>query len=335
MVNNDPKEQDRIIEENVTRLCELIEWTHHQTGGRAKLFMTGEYALTGTYRPRTVDEWLGLALEIPNQHTERLSKVARQFDCYIATQLMERDPKFPGVFFDTAFIIGPKGDVIMRYRKHNGPNNLNIQYVGPGDVLDRYVEVYGEKALFPVVDTPLGKIGCFICYDVNFPEVARCLTLNGAEVLLHLTASAEVLSQHWQEVIIARAWENASYLASCDSGPWTHSRWPEEFAQGNSAIISYNGDTIARTHGPGETVITAPIDIEALRERRNSLNAHQPNPFYQVRAELYGQAYLRATGWPNNSFTARPMRDREEAIVIGKDILKRNVEKGIVTRPKG
>lgn len=333
VASNDPKEQDRIIEANSRRICELIEWTVHQSNGRAKLFLTGEYALTGTFRPRTVDEWMRLALPIPSEHTERLAQTARSYGCYIATQLMEIDPKFPGVFFDTAFIIGPSGDVILRYRKHNGPNNLNVQYVGPGDVYDRYVEVYGEKALFPVVDTPLGKLGCFICYDVNFPEVARCLTLNGAEVLLHLTASTLTLSQHWHEVIIARAWENSAYLASADAGPWTDSRWPVHFAQGNSMIVSYSGDTLARASGPGETVITAPIDIGALRRRRGARNAHQVNPYYQVRTELYGKEYLRATGWPNNAFTHQPMRDRSDAIEIAGAALERQVARGTLKGP--
>ena len=47
---------------NVKRLQELIEWTYYQSDGRAKLMVTGEYALMGTYRPRSIDEWLGLAL---------------------------------------------------------------------------------------------------------------------------------------------------------------------------------------------------------------------------------------------------------------------------------
>ena len=67
VVSNNPKDQDRVIAGNVKRLQELIEWTYYQSDGRAKLMVTGEYALMGTYRPRTIDEWLGLAL--PIDHT--------------------------------------------------------------------------------------------------------------------------------------------------------------------------------------------------------------------------------------------------------------------------
>lgn len=334
VVDNDPREQARIIALNVRRLKELMAWTHHQSEGRVKLMLTGEYALTGTYRPRSVDDWLNLAVPLPNEFTAELGAACREYDCYLATQFMERDPDFPGLFFDTAFLIGPDGEIALRYRKHNGPNNLATQYTAPGDVYDRYVQRYGPDGLFPVADTPIGKLGCMICYDVNFPEVARCLALNGAEVILHLTASTLSLSQHWRELTIARAWENVAFLVSCDAGPWTDSRWPTEFAQGRSLIVTHAGDVIGESDGPGERVIIAEIDLDPLRRRRVALNPHQVNPFCQLRSSLYAAEYARAVGWPLNAFAGGPMRDRGDAKAVARALIDERISRGLLLPPR-
>jgi predicted amidohydrolase len=334
VASNDPKEQDAKITKNLKRIQDLIEWTYHQTNGRCKLCVTAEYALTGTYRPRTIKDWLNLALPIPNQYTEQLGETAKQFGCYIATQLMEKDPNFPGVFFDTAFIIDPQGKVVLRYRKHNGPNNLNVQYLGPGDIYDKYVQVYGQDQLFPVIDTPLGKLGCFICYDINFPEVTRCLTLNGAEVLLHLSAGTLTLAQHWDELKVARAWENAAYLVSAEAGPREESRWPTHIGTGRSMVVSYDGNIINQSNGPGERVVTAEINLQPLRNRRMALNPHQINPYSQLRASLYAEEYRRAQAWPINAWAERPMGDREEAMALGGKILDSWADSGKLVRPR-
>ena len=94
--------------------------------------------------------------------------------------MLEEDPKWPGVVFNTTCLIGPDG-MLYQYRKvnpwipyevHSSPHDL------PG---------YDEP-LFPVADTPIGRIGCAICYDWLFPEAIRQLAANGAEVLVRVSA---------------------------------------------------------------------------------------------------------------------------------------------------
>ena len=70
--------------------------------------------------------------------------------------------------FNTSFIIDERGEVILKYRKHNDafvPVNTH-----PGDVYTQFVERYGEDALFPVVDTSIGRLACMTCYDVAIPR---------------------------------------------------------------------------------------------------------------------------------------------------------------------
>jgi predicted amidohydrolase len=131
---------------------------------------------------QTVEELLAkLTVPIPNEHTERLIAKAREYDLYIQSgTMLEEDPKWPGVVFNTTCLVGPNG-MLYRYRKvnpwipyevHSSPHDL------PG---------YDEP-LFPVADTPIGKIGCAICYDWLFPEAIRQLAMNGAEVLVRVSA---------------------------------------------------------------------------------------------------------------------------------------------------
>lgn len=141
-------------------------------------------------------------------------------------------------------------------------------------------------------------------------------------------------SQHWRELMIARAWENVAFFVSCDVGPWTDSRWPTEFSQGRSLIVNYAGDVIGESNGPGERLITAEIDLDPLRRRRNSLNPHQINPFCQLRASVYAAGYARTVGWPLNAFADGPMRDREDAKAVARNLLDQRLENGLLRRPK-
>ena len=114
-----------------------------------------------------------LTVPIPNEHTERLVQKAREHDVFIQSgSMLEEDPKWPGVVFNTTCLVGPEG-LLYKYRKvnpwipyevHSSPHDL------PG---------YDEP-LFPVADTPIGRIGCAICYDWLFPEAMRQLAANGA-----------------------------------------------------------------------------------------------------------------------------------------------------------
>lgn len=123
-----------------------------------------------------------LAVPIPNEHTERLQAKAKELDIYIQSgSMLETDPKYPGVVFNTTCLIGPTG-ILYKYRKVNPWIPYEV-HASPHDLLPDY-----EEPLFPVADTPIGKLGCAICYDWIFPESIRQLSANGAEVLIRVSA---------------------------------------------------------------------------------------------------------------------------------------------------
>ena len=111
----------------------------------------------------TVAELLDkLAVPIPNEHTERLPQKAREHDIYIQSgSMLEVDPRWPGVVFNTTCLIGPEG-ILYKYRKVNPWIPYEV-HASPHDLAGY------DEPLFPVADTPIGRIGCAICYDWLFP----------------------------------------------------------------------------------------------------------------------------------------------------------------------
>src|SRR5688572_17535076 len=155
-----------------------------------------------------------LAVEIPNEHTERLEQKAREHDIYIQSgSMLEVNPKWAGLVFNTTCLIGPEG-ILYKYRKVNTWIPFEV-HASPHDI-----EGYDEP-LFPVADTPIGRIGCAICYDWIFPEAIRQLAANGAEVLVRVSAymdpwGATEPMDWWTIVNRCRALENTAYVVAAN-----------------------------------------------------------------------------------------------------------------------
>jgi predicted amidohydrolase len=233
---------------------------------------------------QTVEELLAkLTVPIPNEHTERLIAKAREHDLYIQSgTMLEEDPKWPGVVFNTTCLVGPNG-MLYRYRKvnpwipyevHSSPHDL------PG---------YDEP-LFPVADTPIGRIGCAICYDWLFPEAIRQLTMNGAEVLVRVSAymdpwGATEPMNWWTTINRARAIENIAYVVGANQGASLR-HYPPYSWPGGSQIVDFDGRMLAdASPGPGERIVVAPIDISSVRHERESRRGH--HMLAHLRTEAY------------------------------------------------
>ena len=184
----DPKWRDAIIRENVNRSLSMMDYVSHRFGA-AKLYVLPEFALTGAEHVRSVEEWTQVALRIPGPEIEPFANFARDNQAYVGGGTMEYDPNYPGRWFNSAFLFGPTGELLIRYRKLNGADvQGHTTYSTPPALYDLYVKTEGsEEVLFPVVDTPIGRLGLLNCYDINFPEVLRTFAMHGAEVMMHVT----------------------------------------------------------------------------------------------------------------------------------------------------
>jgi predicted amidohydrolase len=213
-----------------------------------------------------------LAVEIPNEHTDRLIAKAREHQIYIQSgSMIERDPRWPGFVFNATCLIGPEG-IRYKYRKVNPWIPYEVQ-VSPHDL-----EGYDEP-LFPVADTPIGRLGCAICYDWLFPEALRQLAANGAEVLIRVSAymdpwGATAPMEWWTLVNRCRALENTAFVVAANQGASLR-HYPPYSWPGGSMVVDYDGRILAEASpGPGERIVVAPLDVSALRHERAARRGH-------------------------------------------------------------
>lgn len=331
-----PEQRDELVQKNLSRMLELLDWVFLRIGS-VKLAMTPEYSLMGQYRPRSVDEWIEIALPLSNNYVDQAAEKAAERDCFIQLHFLEKHPAFPGRFFNTSVLISPQKEIVLTYRKHNGPNNLNTTYTGPADVYDEFVRVFGEDALFPVADTPLGKIGIMVCGDILYPEMSRVLALKGAEVILHPTA--EPFSQQlegWDALRRARAVENVVYFLSTNAGAFLGSNRPRSGYAGRSQAYGPMGEPLMFVPESGEAIVTVTVDPDRLRLLRAGTGSggHSHNTMAQIRSDLFAPYYASAKRFPNNAFLDRPIEAVADARAIAQTVIDRLVADGLQVLPE-
>ncbi|GGI82821.1 hydrolase [Polymorphobacter multimanifer] len=248
-----------------------------------------------------------------------LGALAQRLKLHLAGNAYETDTHFPGLYFQTSFIIGPSGDVVLRYRR------LNSMYaVTPHDLWDRYLDIYGLDGVFPVAVTEIGRLAAIASEEILYPEIARAHALRGAEVFVH--CSSEIGSPMLTHKAIARrarAFENLAYVVSANTAGIGGTAMPLASADGNSALIDWKGNVLAESNA-GETFTAfADIDITGLRRARRKPG--MTNYLSRQRLELFAAAYAGSVQPANtlieNGAVKTPDRDhfaRTQAAVIEK-----------------
>lgn len=332
------------IAENLKRHLQIIDFIHNFTNLELpiKLIVFPEFFLQGwaqfyiTHSGYVRD----IAISIPGEETGRLGEKAKEYNCYICGAALALDPEWPDRYFNTAFIVGPSGEVIHKYYKLGAIVNMIEHSISPHDMYDAFVKKYGDSldAFFPVTDTEIGKLGTFICYDGAYPEIPRGLAANGAEVLLRPTAWLEPWQSMpstrdgwWNLQNRARAMDNVCYLVAPNWGG-TGGERPllRSFTPGGSMIVDYRGRVLASADYVGETFIYAEIDIELLRQFR--AKARWGNFIPTMRAEVFSKIYERSY-WPKNRFLQKPPETVNEIWPVADEAIQQCLKEGIFTPP--
>lgn len=178
-----------------------------------------------------------------------MRRKAREHGTHIAATIFEEESA--GMYYDTAILIDPSGEITGKYRK-----------VQPAAVqsLEKIYFRYGSH--FPVFRVGDWKVGFIICYDTFFPESARCVAVNGAELILVPFASPRQVI--WRDVMRTRAFENGVYFAPCNK-VGREDEW--EFG-GQSLIVDPLGEVVAEAGADRDEIITAELDRDAVFEAR-------------------------------------------------------------------
>ena len=170
-------------------------------GYPVKLVVIPEMAIQGMHMGFHAGdrEWeKKFARTIPGPETDELGKAARELNTYIAGELyLVADDDFPDRYFNCAFMIDPNGEVIYRRAKatSDGFEGGTLGTTNPHDLWDEWIVKKGNgnvmDAIYPVAKTPdIGNIGYVICHEGAYPEIARGLAMNGAEIIIRATTIA-------------------------------------------------------------------------------------------------------------------------------------------------
>ena len=195
--------------------------------------------------------------------------IARRTGLWMVYTVNEKNPDSLKPY-NTAVVVDDEGCVRATYRK------VHLFDAGPHRESDRMSA--GDTILRPI-DTPFGKLGIGICYDLRFPELARRQAIEGAEILVYPAAWVDGAGKkrQWETLLAARAIENQFFLAACNSCGTAG----ETVFGGASRILGPRGELLAAA-GAGEEIVTAALDFSVLAEVRNSINV-----FHDRRPELY------------------------------------------------
>lgn len=240
-VQMDPK-----ITANKQNLDKILLEIRKAAANGADLVVFPECALTG-YVFASREEAIPFMETIPGPSTEKLVTCCQELDVHVVVGLLEIDSD---KCYNTAVLIGPQG-LVGKYRKNHLP------FLG----VDRFLDVGNEP--FQVYNTPIGNIGLHICYDTNFPECARIMTLLGADILVLPTNWPDGRGKIAKFVVNTRAFENKVHFVAVDRvGVERGAKF-----LGNSKIVDAWGDTLAEAGKEDEEVLYAEVSLAEARQK--------------------------------------------------------------------
>src|SRR5947208_7740137 len=199
--------------------------------------------------------------QIPDGPTTALmSELARQHNVVLVVPMYEQEQ--PGVYYNTAAVIDADGRYLGKYRKNHIPQ------VAPG-FWEKYYFKPGNLG-YPCFDTAVGRIGVYICYDRHFPEGARALGLNGAEIVFNPSATVAGLSEYlWKLEQPAHAVANG-YFVGAINRVGNEKPWHIGDFYGQSYFCDPRGQFLATGSRDKDELVVADLDLDKIKEVRNT-----------------------------------------------------------------
>ena len=245
---------DEIREAMLQKHIPFIEEAGRQ---RVQILCFQEIFNTPYFCPGQDPAWYAAAETVPGPTTERLQQYAKQCQMVLIVPLYEKEQS--GVYYNTAAVIDADGTYLGKYRKNHIPQT--------GGFWEKFFFKPGNLG-YPVFETQYAKIGVYICYDRHFPEGARCLGLNGAEIVYNPSATTVGQSQYlWKLEQPAHAVANG-YFMGCinrvgEEKPWNLGRF-----YGTSYFVDPMGQIIGCASETEDELLVSDLDLDLIDEVR-------------------------------------------------------------------
>lgn len=231
-----------------------------------------EIFTTPYFCPGQDSAWYRAAEPVPGPTVERMQEFARKYRMVMIVPVFEKEQ--PGVLYNTAAVLDADGTYLGKYRKNHIPHTSGFW--------EKYFFRPGNLG-YPVFQTAYAKVGVYICYDRHFPEGARALGLNGAEIVYNPSATVAGLSQYlWKLEQPAHAVANG-YFMGCinrvgEEKPWSIGRF-----YGSSYFVDPRGNIFASASEDKDELLVAEFDLDMIDEVRSTWQFYRDR-----RPESYG-----------------------------------------------
>jgi N-carbamoylputrescine amidase len=205
--------------------------------------------------------WYEAVEKVPDGPTvQMMQSVAREKGMVLVVPIYEEE--ISGIYYNTAAVIDANGKYLGKYRK------THIPHVAPG-FWEKFYFRPGNLG-YPCFDTAFARIGVYICYDRHFPEGARCLGLNGAEIIFNPSATVAGLSEYlWKLEQPAHAVANGYFVGAINrvgrEAPWNIGEF-----YGQSYFCDPRGQMLAVGTRDQDELVVAELDMDKIREVRNT-----------------------------------------------------------------
>ncbi len=216
-----------------------------------------EIFTTPYFCPGQDAKWYASAETIPGPIIERMQEFAKKYQMVMVVPIFEKEQA--GMLYNTAAVIDADGTYMGKYRKTHIPHTSGFWekfFFRPGNLG------------YPVFETAYAKVGVYICYDRHFPEGARALGLNGAEIVYNPSATVKGLSQYlWKLEQPAHAVANG-YFMGCINRVGIEKPWNLGEFYGSSYFVDPRGQIVAIASEDNDELLVTEIDLELIEEVR-------------------------------------------------------------------
>jgi beta-ureidopropionase len=209
--------------------------------------------------PSQDSKWCDIAEEVPGPTVQRLSEYAKKYQMAMVIPVYERT--LPGVYYNTAAVVDADGTYLGKYRKNHIPQTHGFWekfFFKPGNLG------------YPTFQTRYARVGVYICYDRHFPEGARLLGLNGAEIVFNPSATVAGLSEYlWKLEQPAHAVANG-YFVAASNRVGTEAPWNIGHFYGTSYFVDPRGQFLATGSREDDDLVVAEMDLDMIEEVRRT-----------------------------------------------------------------
>jgi beta-ureidopropionase len=248
---------DKIKQSNIEKNVSFIDEAAKQG---VQILCMQEVFTTPYFCAEQEPRWYEAVEKIPDGPTVKLmQEVARKHGMVLIVPIYEEE--ITGVYYNTAAVIDADGKYLGKYRKNH------IPHTKPG-FWEKYYFKPGNLG-YPTFETAFARIGVYICYDRHFPEGARALGLNGAEIVFNPSATVAGLSEYlWELEQPAHAVANGYFIGAINrvghEQPWDIGEF-----YGKSYFCNPRGKIIAQASRDSDELVVADLDLDQIREVRN------------------------------------------------------------------